>query len=324
MLPSLPLILSRLRLKQLRLVVALGDHGSLLKAAEHVGLTQPGASKALHEIEAALGTTLFVRTNRGLEPNDVGHCVIRYARLIQTDVAHLREEMIGILQGHGGRLSIGVIMGAVPIVTEALSRLLEKRPALSVEIVEDTSAHLLHLLDDGRLDLAICRTSISQRPHLYESIDIHDEQLAVVANISHPMAAAKRLQLADLANYRWVVYSANMPMRLLLEREFSEAGLRFPVYLLETTSAFTTLSLLQRNPSFVALLSTDVAQFCTRFGMTTILPLQLRSRSEPYQLVTRRGSIQSPVAHLVIQEFTRESGQRADDDGNLVSAGRQE
>lgn len=302
-------MLSRLRLKQLRLLVALGDHGSLLKAAEHVALTQPGASKALHEIESALGTTLFVRTNRGLLPNDVGHCVIRYARLIQTDIEHLREEMVGILQGHGGRLSIGVIMGAVPLLTEVLSRLLEKKPALSVEIVEDSSGRLLPLLDEGRLDLAICRTSISRRPHLYDSINIRDEQLAVVANVNHALATAKRLRLSDLASFRWVVYSANMPMRLLLEREFSEAGLQFPLHLLETTSAFTTLSLLQQNPSLVALLSIDVAQFCTRFGMTAILPLQLHSRSEPYQLVTRRGSILSPVAQLCIQEFTRESGQ---------------
>jgi DNA-binding transcriptional LysR family regulator len=308
MIPPLNAILSRLHLKQLRLLVALADQGSLLRAAEQVGLTQPGASKSLQEIESALGAELFVRTNRGLEANDVGHCVIRYARLIQTDLSHLREEMIGILQGHGGRLAVGVIMGAVPLVTEALSRLLEKRPALSVEIVEDTSAQLLRLLDEGRLDLAVCRTSISQRPSLYDSIDVHDEQLAVVANVHHPLAAKKRIELADLASFRWVVYSANMPMRLLLEREFHEAGLRFPLYLLETTSAFTTLSLLQRNPSMVALLSVDVAQFCTGFGMTTILPLRLQSRSEPYQLVSRSASVLSPVARLFADEFTGQPG----------------
>ncbi|MDB5771874.1 MAG: LysR family transcriptional regulator [Burkholderia sp.] len=311
MLPSLSSIVSRLRLKQLRLLVALGEHGSLLKAADEVALTQPGASKSLQEIESALGSTLFIRTNRGLEPNDIGHCVIRYARLIHTDLAHLREEMIGILQGHGGRLSIGVIMGAVPMMTDRLSRLLEKRPALSVEIVEDSSGKLLKLLDEGRLDLAICRTSISPRPELYDSRDVHDEKLAAVANVAHPLAKEKRVELADLAGFRWVVYSANMPMRMLLEREFHEAGLRFPLHLLETTSAFTTLSILQQNPSFVALLSTDVAQFCERFGMTCILPLQLRSRSEPYQLVTRRGSVLSPVAQLFIDEFSRASAEVA-------------
>lgn len=306
MLPSLNSIISRLRLKHLRLLVALDDHGSLLKAAEQVALSQPGATKALQEIELALGAPLFARTNRGLEPNDLGHCVIRYARLINTDLAHLREEMVGILHGHGGRLSIGVIMGAVPFMTEALTGLLERQPTLSVEIVEDTSARILHLLDEGRIDLAICRTSISERPELYDSVNVRNEELAVVANAAHPLATARRLDLSDLANFRWIVYSASMPMRLLLEREFHEAGLRFPLNLLETTSAFTTLSLLQRNPSMVALLSIDVAQFCTRFGMTRILPLSLRSRSEPYYLVTRRDRALSSVGKLFVQEITND------------------
>jgi len=303
MLPTTASMLSRLRLKQLRLLIAIGDQGSVVKAAEHVSLSQPGATKALQEIESTLGATLFIRTNRGLEPNDLGLCAIRYARLIQTDFTHLHEEMTGILQGHGGRLSVGMIMGAVPFMTDALSRLLDLRPKLSVEIVEDTSARLLHLLDQGRLDLAICRSSISRQPSLYDSRNLHDETLAVVAHREHPLAQRPSLQLADLADSRWVVYSANMPMRLLLEREFHEAGLRFPLYLLETTSAFTTLSLLQKNPTFVALLSIDVARFCTHFGMTTILPLTLLSRSEPYQLVTRHGASLSPIAQLFIEQM---------------------
>src|SRR3982751_6734090 len=97
MTPPLHSIISRLHLKQLRLTVALGENGSLSEASQQVALSQPGASKALQEIETTFGTPLFVRTNRGLEPNDVGHCVIRYARLIQTDMAHLRDELAGFI-----------------------------------------------------------------------------------------------------------------------------------------------------------------------------------------------------------------------------------
>ncbi|CDY77052.1 Galactose-binding protein regulator [Caballeronia glathei] len=299
MTPSLNSIISRLHIKQLRLLIALGDHGSLLSAARQVALTQRGASKALQEIETTFGTPLFVRTNRGLEPNAVGHCVIRYARLIHTDLAHLREEIVGIMRGYGGRVSVGVIMGAVPLLTEAISAVIARHPEMSVEIVEDTSATLLSQIDAGRLDLAICRTSVSQSPYLYDSVNVQEETLAVVANVAHPLAHAERVMLSELADYRWVVYRANMPMRLLLEREFHEAGIRFPVYLLETTSAFATLSLLQKNPSFVALVSIDVAKFCTRHGITCMLPLALASRSEPYELVTRRGAPLSPGARML-------------------------
>ena len=308
MTPPLHSIISRLHLKQLRLLIALGDQGSLLKAAQQVALTQPGASKALQEIETTFGTPLFNRTNRGLEPTEVGDCVIRYARLIHTDLAHLREEIVGILRGHGGRVAVGVIMGAVPLLTDAISTLVDRHPEMSVEIVEDTSEALLAQIDAGRLDLAICRTTISRTPQLYDSVKLQDETLAVVANVRHPLKGARKLTLRELAEYRWVVYRANMPMRLLLEREFHEADIRFPPHLLETTSAFATLALLQSNPSFVALVSIDVAQFFARHGITRILPLRLGSRSEPYELVTRKGAPISPGARLMIDELRDKLG----------------
>ncbi|WP_408431930.1 type 2 periplasmic-binding domain-containing protein [Paraburkholderia sp. RL18-101-BIB-B] len=65
---------------------------------------------------------------------------------------------------------------------------------------------------------------------------------------------------------RRFVYRASMPIRCLLEREFHEAGLRLPVRLVETTSDFTTMSLLQTNPAFVAMLPVAVADFCTNQG----------------------------------------------------------
>lgn len=305
MTPPLHSIISRLHLKQLRLLVALGEHNSLLKASQQVALTQPGASKALQEIETTFGTPLFVRTNRGLEPNAVGHCVIRYARLIQTDLSHLRDEIVGILRGQGGRVAAGVIMGAVPLLTDAISSLVTRQPDLSVEIVEDTSAALLALLDAGRLNLAICRTTIAAAPQVYDSVALQEETLAVIANVGHPLRRAKKLTLQQLAPYRWVVYRANMPMRLLLEGEFRNSGIRFPQHLLETTSAFATLALLQANPSFVALVSIEVAQFFARQQMSCILPLALASRSEPYELVTRKGALVPPAAKLLIDELVQ-------------------
>ena len=87
------------------------QHGSLLGAAKEVAINQPGANKALREIETTFGAALFVRTNRGLEANDLGLCVVRYARMIYTDLGHLRNELDAIQKGRqrpgGGRLHHG-------------------------------------------------------------------------------------------------------------------------------------------------------------------------------------------------------------------------
>jgi DNA-binding transcriptional LysR family regulator len=309
-LPTLATLMSRLRLKQLHLLSALADQGSLQKAADRVALTQPGASKALQEMESIIGVPLFERTSRGLVATEAGHCAIRYARLIQTDVAHLREDLADVLQGQGGRLAVGTIMGAVPLVADTLTEMLGRAPDLAIEVVEDTSGRLLRLLDHGKLDAAICRSTIAAQPESYESLDVYQETLAVVSSREHPLASRAHLELADLSDSRWVVYSAGMPMRRLLEREFHEAGLRFPHRLFETTSAFTTLSLLRRQSDLAALLATDVAKVFVDSGLMHILPIQLKSRSEPYQLVTRRGAVLSPAAQLFMQTFPAVAGGR--------------
>lgn len=121
----------------------------------------------------------------------------------------------------------------------------------------------------------------------------------MVANVAHPLHNARSLSFDDVAGYGWVVYRANMPMRVPLEREFSQAGVSFPTHLLETTSAFATLSLLQENSGLLALVSTDVASFCVEHGLTCILPLSITSRGEPYELVTRRGAPLSVGASLL-------------------------
>lgn len=292
---------SRLRMRQLRLLISLDELGSIHKAAQALSITQPGATKALNEIESTLGAVLFERTSKGLEANDLGRCVVRYARLINTDLAHLREEMIGILQGHGGRLSVGSIMGGVPMLVEGLARLRESQPDLSVSIVEDTSDRLLSLLDQGRLDVVICRTSVSPRPGAYVSRARHQEQLVVVANLQHPLVGCAELRLEALADSRWVVFPVNMPMRLTLEREFREAGLSFPLYPIETSSTFTTLTLLLQDRGLVAVMPWDSARIALEHGMLAQLPLELNSRSEPYEVVTRKG-VELPVpAQLLIE-----------------------
>jgi len=302
-LPSLGSIASRLRLKQLRLLIALDDRGSLHKAAEQIAISQSGATKALHEVESLLGMPLFERQPKGLVANEMGRCMIRYARLIHSDVEHLREEMLSIMQGQGGRLSVGVIMGAVPLLTRALTELRLKQPQLSVEVVENTSAALLGLLDQGRLDLAICRTSVGQRTSAYDCIELSEEPLAVVASKDHPLALAGEVQLSQLSDYRWVVYPKDMPMRQALERELHEAGMEVPRYPLETSSTFATILLVQQDPTLLAVIPAEVAQFCEQFDLLVKLPVSLRALIEPFGVVSRVGTDLSPAARLLIEEL---------------------
>ena len=92
-------------------------------------------------------------------------------------------------------------------------------------------------------------------------------------------------------------------MRRTLEREFFDENLLFPTHLIETTSALATLSLLSQNPNLVALVSDDVADYVCQHGMVARLPLQLKSRSEPYELIARRNAHRHPALTLLIDSL---------------------
>ncbi len=298
---TLKMVIGKLRVKQLQLLIALSEYKSLHKAASVMFLTQSAASKALQEIEGMLEATLFERTKVGLVPNAMGHCAIRYARLITTELNNFCREVSEIQSGTGGRLAIGTIMGAIPeILVSALHWLRTAHPNLSIEIVEGTSRHLLELLDGGQLDLVIGRSSVSPEPYEYNYFPISDEPISVVAGGRHPEVSGE-MPFELLRDYRWVVYPKKMPLRVLLEKEMDLAGLPAPTHTIETDSTFATVAILQKSIDVVALLPTDVARMFARVEMIRILPVTLKIPANTFGIVTRKGGMPTAVAELFIR-----------------------
>jgi len=305
--PSLQSIGARLRFKQLNFLTALADLGSLSRVGEQMAITQPGATKMLHEIETTFGAQLFVRSKRGMVPNDIGRCVIRYGRLIQSDLGHLREEISSVLTGKGGRIAVGAIGGALPaVLVPAITQLRKVQPALSVSVREDTSAGLLAALDEGRMDLAICRITVATQPDRYDYEPLCDEQVAIAVGPRHPLAKARSVRLTQVAGFGWILYPSPMPLRNLLERELKEAGVALPEYTIETSSIFATILMLQDEANLVALLSSETMRFFAQNKLARKLPLTIKSRTEPYGIVTRRGSPLSPVAQLLVEALRKQ------------------
>lgn len=145
---------------------------------------------------------------------------------------------------------------------------------------------------------------MSPRPGAYTTRFRAQESLVVVTSPAHRLAHAQDLQLADLMDSRWVVFPVNMPMRLTLEREFRQVGLSFPLYAIETSSTFTTLSLLLKDPNLVAVMPNDVAQTALDHGMLVKLALTIESTSEPYEIVTRANVEYTASMVLLIEEMT--------------------
>lgn len=308
MVPTLTSIISRLRFKHLQLIVAIEDYGSLHKAANSISITQPGATKLLNEVEKSIGFKLFERTAKGMIPNEVGSCVTRYARMIFNDLSHMREEIVGITEGSGGHLSVGCIMGAVPILTRAIYELRSNQPDLTVEIFENNSANLLHKIDQGRIDFAVCRVSRGQNILPYDYIALSEEPLAIVANTEHPLLKIEGTTLEDLANHPWVLYTSNTPMRQSIEYEMHKLGLQILKHPVESSSAFATIMLLQHDVNLLAVLPLDVANFFISKGLISLIEIKITSLMSNIGIVKRKDTTLTPTAHLLISKLFDDVG----------------
>ncbi len=295
---STPQLLNRLRMRQIALLLAVEECSTLRGAAAQLGLTQPAATKMLHELENALGQLLFERAGRSLRLNPAGERVLGYFRGIRGSMEALNRELSELQLGSAGRLAIGSIMAATPgRLTEALVQLKARFPLLAIEIAVDTSDQLMPQLHEGVLEVVIGRDACEGSEHLFRTVD--DEALAIVCGRDHPLAAEGDVDFARLTAYPWILQPAGSPARDVVEREFGEHHQPMPRGLIETGSILTTMSLVARSQMLGAIPAT-VAQRNAEHGLVATIGYAFRHKLPSYGTIVRRDRpLSAPARHFL-------------------------
>lgn len=278
-------MLSRLRFRQLALVIALGDSGNLHAAAREVNLSQPGATKMLKELETALGVQLFDRLPRGMVPTRAGEEVVRFAQQILSNAIRMRDTALAVQSGTSGAVRLGVIMAAVPnLIVDLVDNIITEAPALTLDLRVLTSDLLIEGLMEGTLDLAIGRPVDVGAMAGIRFEPLLTEDLAIVAAPQHPLTAAAHLHLQDLTEMEWILQPRPSPMRASIDLAFSREGLPPPRHRIETSSPLATTALLETN-QLLAVLPASIADYFARHGLLTVLPVALPSSMGGYGLI---------------------------------------
>lgn len=292
-------------MRQIALLLAVEECSTLRGAAVQLGLTQPAATKMLHELESALGQRLFERTGRSLQLNPAGERVLGYFRGIRGSMESLNRELAELQLGSAGRLVIGSIMAATPgRLTEALVRLKARFPLLAIEIAVDTSDRLMPQLHEGVLEVVIGRDAHERSEYLFRTVD--DESLAIVSGVDHPLARRRDLDFATLSEYPWILQPTGSPARDVVEREFGEHHRPMPRGLIETGSILTTMSLVSRSQMLGAIPAT-VAQVNAAHGLVAAIDYAFRHKLPSYGSIIRRDRPLSAPARHFLQLFHGES-----------------
>ncbi len=203
-------------LRQIEYFVAVAEFGAFGAAANALAVSQPSLSKQLASMEEELGIVLFERTSRRVTLTPIGKKMLQRARTILQDVTEFKAAARGSVGLFGDRLTIGVLpsVGAyfMPIASK---RLHVRFPNLRLVVREGTTAQLLEMLIDGRIDTVI--GTPTNEPNI-ESVSLFTETLWVCAASDDPLSAQSGpVALTELADRPLLALSSGFTLHDIVE-----------------------------------------------------------------------------------------------------------
>ncbi|MFP4902897.1 LysR family transcriptional regulator, partial [Paraburkholderia sp. BR14261] len=182
---------TRLKTRQLLLVVALAEEGNIHRAAAALNMTQPAASKLLRELEDMLGAVLFERMPRGMRPTLYGDALIRHARAVLGSLDQAQEELSALKAGRLGHVAVGAITSpGVRVLPAAVAAVKRTHANLRVSVEIDASNVLLEHLAQDKLDVVLGRLSAEHDKLQLRYEPLAGEPVCAVVRPGHPMLVA--------------------------------------------------------------------------------------------------------------------------------------
>jgi DNA-binding transcriptional LysR family regulator len=294
----------RLKLRDLRLLLAVIDRGSMAKAAAHLNLTQSGVSKAIADIEHTLDVRLFDRTSRGVEPTLYGRALHKWGNAVFDDLRQGIKEIEYLADPTTGELRIGcseaMTAGFVSVVIERLTR---QYPRLIIRVTQDELVAVRDLhLRERKFELGIGRIPSSFAEEEIEAEILFKEPALVVAGVRNKWVHRRKIELAELIDEPWILPPAEALSGSQFQRAFRARGLDYPPRsTVVALSSQMTVSLVATG-RYLGILPGAMLRFCGKRLSLKVLPVELpiQPRLRPVGIITLKNRTLSPVAQLFI------------------------
>jgi molybdate transport repressor ModE-like protein len=265
-------------LESLRLLVLVGEMGSIGRAAAKLGIAQPSASKRLASLERRFGLALVDRTRRGSALTPDGRVVTDWARRVLDEVDVLLTGAEALRTRREGELRVAASLTVAEHLAPGwIGELRRARPELYVGLLVTNSSIVCDLVRSGDVDLGFVESPTV--PAELSARRVAADRLAVVVPPNHPWVRRRRpLTAADLAATPLVVRERGSGTRETLERALRQAkvGELQPVAELGSTTAVRSAVVEGAGPAVLSVLAVDTDLVDGRLVEVTVEGLDLR------------------------------------------------
>ena len=285
------------RIKVFREVVT---HGSFTAAAAALHISQPAVSQHIAKLEQEIGTTLVVRSGRGLQLTQPGQVLLRRTEQLLAYLREASDEIASVAGADTGQLRMVTFPSAartiIPPVVGAFRRHV---PQVSVTLREAEPPEALPALLAGHYDLAVVYDypvlATPRDPRQHWQV-LAEDDMAAALPAGHRLAAARQVPLAALAAERWVASHPSV-CREALELACRQTGFT-PIVVSDTNDYLSMLGLVAADVG-VAVVPRLIATATIPDGVV-LRPLAPNRLRRTVVAVTSRTGHHPPARHKMI------------------------
>jgi DNA-binding transcriptional LysR family regulator len=289
----------RLKLRDLDILMAVLETGSMGKAASRLGISQPAVSKAMVELETALGVKLVDRSRRGVAPTPYGLALGKRSIAIFNDLRQGVQDIDFLSDPTTGEIRIGTTEPvAMAIVLPAIDRLVRQYPRMFFHVVAGDTGTLYRELTERNVELAVSRIIGRLPDELSAEILFHDS-FAVVSAATNPLTRRRKLTLAELANEPWTLYPFDSFFGSMIADAFRASGHELPRLTVSTLSTNVQNELLATG-RFLTVLPGFMLRVPGRNPPLKALPVALPNAPMPIGIITLKNRTLTPPAQLYV------------------------
>ena len=270
----------RLKLRHLRVVDAIVEGKSLLKASEILGISQPALSRALRDIEAIVGGPIVERHARGVRANEIGLVLADGARSLLLTLRRMESDLAGLSDTRKRTIRVGVSpISALGLMPAVIANTTSQEARLHITLIEGRTDQLIPALVQGDVDVVVGRIYDPPAPDGLTRTILYNEPLSIIAAADHPLSRIARPGPEAVALYPMILPPIGSPLEREVERMLDTLAL-IPQQMVHSTSMGLTRELLLAG-RFVTMMPTILVASDVARGTLRALPVKLPPLGRP-------------------------------------------
>jgi len=227
-LPLGPRFAELVSVHQLRLLIAVVEHGGFSRAAEALSLSQPAISHQLKALSTAVGLPVVEIIGRRVQLTQVGRLLYEHAQRILADfeaAGTVLDELRGLRRG---RIRIaGDTTVAIYVLPDLLGDFRREHPAVELSLGVDNRRGLYDRLVGNEVDFAVSGRRWLDTAVPLTALPFLANELIAIASPRHHLVGRKRVRLAELAAEPFIIRELGSGTRETTEGAFQDAGLSY-------------------------------------------------------------------------------------------------